>query len=75
MKAYRGVVRNGKVELMGGELPEGTRVTVTVGEPELLLATLLHWLRRTRRIRIWLGPAAGMSRLRLRPRRKGLHHG
>ena len=61
MKAYRGVVKDGKVELMGAELPEGTRVTVTVGEPELLLATLLHWLRRGRHIRIVRGPIAGMS--------------
>lgn len=71
MRAYRGVVKNGKVELVGGELPEGTQVTVTVGEPELLLATVLHWLRRGKRIRISLGPVAGIRLLRLCRRRQG----
>ncbi len=74
MRAYRGVVREGKVELQGGDLPEGTQVTVTVGEPEYLLATLLEWMRGRRRIRISLGPAAGMARLRvtwLDPRQEG----
>ncbi|ADY26311.1 hypothetical protein Deipr_1159 [Deinococcus proteolyticus MRP] len=73
MRAYRGIVKDGRVELVGGELPEGTQVTVTVGEPELLLATLLHWLRRGKRIRISLGPVAGMGLLRLR--RRGQRHG
>ncbi|MDO4263456.1 MAG: hypothetical protein Q4C67_04590 [Deinococcus sp.] len=73
MRAYRGVVKDGKVELLGGELPEGTEVTVTVGEPELLLASLLHWLRLGKRIRVSLGPVTGLGRLRLR--RKGPEHG
>lgn len=75
MRAYRGVVKDGKVELLGGELPEGTQVTVTVGEPEFLLATLLDWLRRGKRVRISLGPVAGMSLPRLHLRRKGEEHG
>lgn len=75
MRAYRGVVKDGKVELLGGELPEGTQVTVTVGEPEFLLATLLDWLRRGKRVRILLGPVAGMSLPRLHLRRKGEEHG
>ncbi len=41
MRAYKGLVRNGKVVLPEGvELPEGTLVTVTVGEAELMRARL-----------------------------------
>lgn len=73
MRAYRGVVKDGKVELLGAELPEGTQVTVTVGEPEFLLATLLDWLRRGKRVRISLGPVAGMTLPQLHLRHKGEH--
>ncbi|MFC6617639.1 hypothetical protein [Deinococcus radiophilus] len=71
MRAYRGVVKNGKVELQDAELPEGTQVTVTVGEPELLLATLLHWLRQGRRVRVSLGPLSGMTFRRTTKWREG----
>ncbi len=47
MRAYKGLVRNGKVVLPEGvELPEGTVVTVTVGEAELMRARLQMVLRR-----------------------------
>lgn len=58
MRAYRGVVINGVVELQGARLPEGTVVTVTVGEGELLRATIANALRRPKRVRIRLKPAA-----------------
>ncbi|WP_045233674.1 hypothetical protein [Deinococcus pimensis] len=58
MRAYRGVVVNGVVELQGARLPEGTVVTVTVGEGELLRATIANALRRPKRVRIRLKPAA-----------------
>jgi hypothetical protein len=48
MRAYKGIVRDGKVELTAGaHLPDGTLVTVTVGEPELIRASLAAALRRT----------------------------
>lgn len=50
MRAFKGIVREGRVELVeGAELPEGTVVTVTVGEAELLRATLRAALRRNSR--------------------------
>lgn len=58
MRAYRGVVVNGVIELQGARLPEGTVVTVTVGEGELLRATIANALRRPKRIKIRLKPAA-----------------
>ncbi|MFO8151458.1 MAG: hypothetical protein R6T93_14355 [Trueperaceae bacterium] len=52
MRAYRGWVREGKVELEEGvRLPEGAMVTVTVGETELWRATLRAALRRNARRR------------------------
>ncbi len=41
MKAYKGIVENGVVVVIGARLPEGTTVTVTVGEGELLRATIV----------------------------------
>ncbi|PYE51851.1 hypothetical protein [Deinococcus yavapaiensis] len=57
MRAYRGIVVNGVIELQGARLPEGTVVTVTVGEGELLRATIANALRRPKRIKIRLKPA------------------
>lgn len=59
MRAYRGIVDEGVVRLEEGvRLPEGAVVTVTVGEAELVRATLRSALRRNARRR---------SRGRLRP--------
>lgn len=59
MRAYRGIVDRGSVRLEEGvRLPEGTIVTVTVGEAELVRSTLRAALRRNVRRR---------SRARLRP--------
>lgn len=59
MRAYRGVVRNGVVRLEEGvQLPDGAIVTVTIGEAELMRATLRSALRRNARRR---------SRARVRP--------
>lgn len=46
MRAYRGVVENGVVVLLGARLPEGTAVTVTVGEGEMLRAAVMSVLGR-----------------------------
>jgi hypothetical protein len=52
VRASRGWVREGKVELEEGvRLPEGAVVTVTVGEAELWRATLRAALRRNARRR------------------------
>lgn len=52
MRAYRGRVKDGRVELMdGARLPEGAVVTVTLGEAEWLRATLRSALRRNARRR------------------------
>jgi len=52
LRAYRGWVREGRVELEPGvRLPEGVVVTVTVGEAELWRATLRAALRRNARRR------------------------
>lgn len=62
VKAYKGVVEDGVVVLIGGRLPEGTVVTVTVGEAELLRATIASALRRPKKPRIRLKPATpGLS--------------
>lgn len=62
MKAYKGIIEDGVVVLIGGRLPEGTVVTVTVGEAELLRATIASALRRPRKPRIRLKPATpGLS--------------
>lgn len=47
MRAYKGIVKHGKIELAEGvDLPDGAVVTVTVGETELLRAKLSSSLRR-----------------------------
>lgn len=47
MRAYRGIVREGKIELQdGATLPEGAVVTVSIGEAELIRASLAAVLRR-----------------------------
>lgn len=52
MRAYKGLVKGGKVVLAEGvELPEGAVVTVTVGEAEYIRASLRWALRRNRRRR------------------------
>ena len=52
MRAYKGIVRDGAVVLAEGvHLPEGAVVTVTIGESELLRATLRSALRRNARRR------------------------
>ena len=59
MRAYRGIADGEVVRLQDGvRLPEGAFVTVTVGEAELVRATLRSALRRNARRR---------SRARLRP--------
>lgn len=53
MKAYRGLVKNGKVIFAEGvTLPEGAVVTVTIGEAEHLRATLQNRLKRNVRRRV-----------------------
>ena len=61
MRAYRGVVENGVVVLVGARLPEGTVVTVTVGEGELLRAKITDVLRRSPKIRIRMKHDPGMA--------------
>ncbi len=59
MRAYRGIAYGEIVRLQDGvRLPDGAVVTVTVGEAELVRATLRSALRRNARRR---------SRARLRP--------
>lgn len=59
MRAYRGIAQGNVVRLDEGvRLPEGAVVTVTIGEAELVRATLRSALRRNARRR---------SRARLRP--------
>jgi hypothetical protein len=60
---YKGLVKNGKVVLPEGvELPEGTVVTVTIGEAELMRARLQLVLgrnfRRSKAIRRPLGASS-----------------
>lgn len=52
MRAYKGIVRQGQIVLIeGAKLPEGALVTVTIGEAELIRATLRSALRRNVRRR------------------------
>ena len=52
MRAYKGLVKNGKIVLAEGTtLPEGAVVTVTIGEAEYIRASLRWALRRNRRRR------------------------
>ncbi|WP_034385106.1 hypothetical protein [Deinococcus sp. YIM 77859] len=60
MRAYKGIVENGVVVLIGARLPEGTVVTVTVGEAELLRARITSALTRSRKVRIRLKPTPGL---------------
>ncbi|UBV43492.1 hypothetical protein LAJ19_04565 [Deinococcus taeanensis] len=61
MKAYKGVVENGVVVIIGGRLPEGTVVTVTVGEGELLRARITNVLKRPRKVKVRLKPTTGLA--------------
>ncbi|GGR50138.1 hypothetical protein GCM10008959_09090 [Deinococcus seoulensis] len=61
MKAYKGVVENGVVVIIGGRLPEGTVVTVTVGEGELLRARITNVLKRPRKVKVRLKPNTGLA--------------
>lgn len=61
MKAYKGVVENGVVVVIGGRLPEGTVVTVTVGEGELLRARITNVLKRPRKVKVRLKPNTGLA--------------
>lgn len=52
MRAFKGIVRQGRVELVeGATLPEGAVVTVTIGEAEYMRATLRSALKRNVRRR------------------------
>ncbi|MFC4637228.1 hypothetical protein [Deinococcus hohokamensis] len=61
MRAYKGIVENGVVVVIGARLPEGTAVTVTVGEGELLRARITSVLKRPRKIRVRLKPTPGLA--------------
>ena len=56
MRAYPGIVENGVVVVIGARLPEGTAVTVTVGETELLRARISNVIRRAPKVKIRLKP-------------------
>jgi hypothetical protein len=58
MRAYRGTIKNGVVLLEEGvNLPEGAVVTVTIGETELLRATLRNALQpKERKVKVKLRP-------------------
>jgi hypothetical protein len=52
MRAFKGIVRDGRIDLEPGvRLPDGTIVTVTVGEAELVRSALRAALRRNARRR------------------------
>jgi len=58
MRAFKGLVKDGKVILPAGvRLPEGAVVTVTIGEAEYIRASLRSALRRNTprrgRVRVW----------------------
>ncbi|MBB6098967.1 hypothetical protein HNR42_002402 [Deinobacterium chartae] len=59
MRAYKGVVEGGVVVLKDCKLPEGTVVTITVGEGELLRATIASALKRPKKLRVRLRPEPG----------------
>ncbi|WP_135229155.1 hypothetical protein [Deinococcus fonticola] len=59
MRAYKGVVENGVVVVIGTRLPEGTVVTVTVGETELLRAKISNAIKRSsRKVKVRVKPEA-----------------
>jgi hypothetical protein len=62
MRAYKGLVKNGKIILAeGAELPEGAVVTVTIGETEYLKSKVRASIsRRTSKIKAKL-PVAVVS--------------
>jgi hypothetical protein len=63
VKAYKGTVQNGVIVLEGAKLPEGAMVTVTIGEGELLRATITNAFtppKKDRRTRIKLNPRPTM---------------
>ncbi len=50
MRAYKGLVKDGKIILAeGAELPEGAVVTITIGEAEYIKASLRSALLRNQR--------------------------
>ncbi|MDO4246570.1 MAG: hypothetical protein Q4C89_11145 [Deinococcus sp.] len=61
MRAYKGVVENGVVVVIGARLPEGTAVTVTVGETELLRARITNVIRSSRKVKIRIKPAPRLA--------------
>lgn len=62
MKAYKGVVENGVVIVIGARLPEGTAVTVTVGETELLRARITNVLKgSSRKVKVRVKPNPGLA--------------
>lgn len=64
MRAYKGLVKEGKIILSEGvNLPEGAVVTVTIGEAEYLRASLRSALRRNRRRRARPRVPAGIPAL------------
>jgi hypothetical protein len=56
VKAYKGIVQDGVVVLLDSKLPEGAVVTVTVGEGELLRATIHSALSRPKKAKIRINP-------------------
>jgi hypothetical protein len=63
MKAFRGVVKDGVVVLERGKLPDGTVVTVTVSEGEVLRATISNAFKpRKRPEKIRLRPTPTMTK-------------
>ena len=57
MKAYKGIVEDGVIVLVeGAQLPEGTIVTVTVGEAELLRARISNAIRGKRKVKVRMKP-------------------
>lgn len=62
MRAYKGVVENGVVVVEGARLPEGTVVTVTVGEAELLRAKIKNVLTRSgRKVKVRVKPKLALE--------------
>ncbi|GGO23466.1 hypothetical protein [Deinococcus humi] len=61
MRAYKGVVENGVVVVLGTRLPEGTLVTVTVGEGELLRARITNVLKRPQKVKVRIKPNVGLA--------------
>lgn len=62
MRAYKGVVENGVVVVIGTRLPEGTTVTVTVGETELLRARISNVIQRSsRKVKVRVKPNPGLA--------------